>query len=373
MLLTWTFIVANTVTMNNSTGYGGLPRDTLIVSSVPKSAAGVEYGLSSGTLSLADLTALSNPSYLPTAVSVAPVTGTVAAVSYSFRNFSTYVIGTTQSYLGVSGDILGSGRFISAQDLATHSHVAVIGASVQAALFGTLNPIGQNIQIGGQVFTVVGTLAKRGFVGPTNLDDRVLVPETTFWGVISPANNQVIDSILIRSRSNSTVGQTAQQAFLVLMQSHSLTNPYQATFSVYTAAQLSSTQVISSSVLKRTLAIGTLVAAALAVWVLSLTLQRRRRYLYRHVRNKADELYMILAATRAGILGSVVGVGAGWLSKPFLAVLSPVFSPVTGLTVDNLVMTFLLGIALSVASLLPLVFAPSPESKPILDSSGLSG
>ena len=57
--------------------------------------------------------------------------------------------------------------------------VAVLGADTVAQLFGPLDPLGDNVRIGGVEFEVVGTLAAKGVAGAENRDDIVLIPVTT--------------------------------------------------------------------------------------------------------------------------------------------------------------------------------------------------
>ena len=73
------------------------------------------------------------------------------------------VIGTTPDYTTVRDVQIGSGRFITQQDLDRVQKVTVLGATVATELFGTANPIGQLITVGNTQLTVVGVLQEKAW------------------------------------------------------------------------------------------------------------------------------------------------------------------------------------------------------------------
>ena len=56
----------------------------------------------------------------------------------------------------------GYGRFLSDDDLSLWSKVCVIGEEIWRDLFAELDPIGREIKINNQRFTVVGVMESRG-------------------------------------------------------------------------------------------------------------------------------------------------------------------------------------------------------------------
>ena len=58
------------------------------------------------------------------------------------------VVGTTPDYTTVRGVQIGTGRFITQQDLDRVQKVVVLGSTVATELFGSSNPIGQLITVG---------------------------------------------------------------------------------------------------------------------------------------------------------------------------------------------------------------------------------
>jgi ABC-type antimicrobial peptide transport system permease subunit len=58
---------------------------------------------------------------------------------------------------------VGSGRYITAHDMETAAAVVVLGSTRARQLFGTADPVGKALNIGGNSYTVVGVTAERVF------------------------------------------------------------------------------------------------------------------------------------------------------------------------------------------------------------------
>ena len=97
------------------------------------------------------------------------------------RNANVSVDGTTTDYPAVQNSPLKYGRMFTAGDDAARQRYAVVGASVpdllgvnQAAI------VGQEIQIAGLSFEVIGVLAEKGSAGSfVNVDEMILIPLQT--------------------------------------------------------------------------------------------------------------------------------------------------------------------------------------------------
>jgi len=77
---------------------------------------------------------------------------------------------------------VNEGRYFNNNEVEIGKNIAIIGYEVQKALFPNTSPLGKEIKIRNQVFTVVGSIVKEGqsFLGiPTN-DYSVLIPYNSF-------------------------------------------------------------------------------------------------------------------------------------------------------------------------------------------------
>ncbi len=72
------------------------------------------------------------------------------------------VQGATASYAVVRGRKMESGRFLSEQDEESFARVCVLGHRLTLRLFGTEDPLGKRVTVGGREFRVVGVAAKLG-------------------------------------------------------------------------------------------------------------------------------------------------------------------------------------------------------------------
>ncbi|WP_040952550.1 ABC transporter permease [Gorillibacterium massiliense] len=119
---------------------------------------------------------------LPEFKTIAPtITKSSANLKYD-RTKDTYnVIGTNDRYLSILKVGVDKGRFLTAADEDFRNHVVVLGKTVKDELFGEFaDPIGENINIDGYVYTVVGVLKAQGSnISGTSADSNVFVPLET--------------------------------------------------------------------------------------------------------------------------------------------------------------------------------------------------
>jgi putative ABC transport system permease protein len=102
-------------------------------------------------------------------------------VKYLNRNANLNILGTTANYTKVRNFKVTHGRMFTPGEDAGRERVAVLGSSVPTMF--NIHPgaiIGQNIQIRGQPFEVIGVLEPKGSQGfGENPDERILVPLKT--------------------------------------------------------------------------------------------------------------------------------------------------------------------------------------------------
>jgi putative ABC transport system permease protein len=114
---------------------------------------------------------------------VNPSMDAVQDVKYRSETMPTVpVIGTTEKQNVMSSAQPEFGRFLSEFDVTYKRNVCVIGRDVREGLFGTANPIHQEIKIGRTAFRVVGVMEKQGggFGGGPSFDRQIYIPITAF-------------------------------------------------------------------------------------------------------------------------------------------------------------------------------------------------
>ena len=77
--------------------------------------------------------------------------------------------------------------------------VAVIGSTTATDLFGTADPVGKKMTLGGTPFTVVGVLATKGGTGFQDPDDVVIAPLPTVQNAFTGFGS--LGQILVEAKS----------------------------------------------------------------------------------------------------------------------------------------------------------------------------
>jgi putative ABC transport system permease protein len=101
-------------------------------------------------------------------------------VTYLNQNLNVNITGTTANYAKVRNYKVPYGRMFSDGDNGARQRYAVLGSAVPQLL--NVNPgslIGQNIDIKGQPFEVIGILDSKGSQGFMNPDEQILIPLKT--------------------------------------------------------------------------------------------------------------------------------------------------------------------------------------------------
>ncbi|PWN06668.1 ABC transporter permease [Rhodohalobacter mucosus] len=104
---------------------------------------------------------------------------------------SASLVGGTSSYFHTAGLNIAEGRAFNETDEQRAARVVVLGGSISDALFPNEDPLGKQIRIQGQRFTVIGVLERRGnFMGVEDNDNRMIVPISAYgtiydlrWGI----------------------------------------------------------------------------------------------------------------------------------------------------------------------------------------------
>src|SRR6266513_4258974 len=147
-----------------------------------------------------DVKGLSDKTRAPSLDLVAPTVGSSGTVTwngatYALQNF----IGGSPEFAEIRNTPVERGRTLTAEDVASHAKVAVIGYTVVEHLMGTgVDPIGQMVEFNGVRFRIVGLQVRKGSNGFQDQDDFMYAPITT-----------VIDNIVGNVDSFTIIGARA--------------------------------------------------------------------------------------------------------------------------------------------------------------------
>ncbi len=149
---------------------------------------------------------------------VAPEVRTWVAAKYGDNEWDTQVIGTLPAYQAVRNHWVEKGRFFGKEELDSWAKVCVIGKTVKSELFGDEEPIGKEIKIRGERFTVIGVMKEKGAFGWRDFDDQIFIPIITAQKRFT--GDDKVQEILVQTRTAESTDLAEKQVEALLTQRH---------------------------------------------------------------------------------------------------------------------------------------------------------
>jgi putative ABC transport system permease protein len=327
------------------------------------SGAGVRGGLGSATtLTVGDASALGSRTAAPDIRAVAPSRNTSQELSVGATNWTTSVVGTTPSWLGVRARTLSSGRFLTDADSTAATPVVVLGPTTAQELFGPIDPVGQSVTINSISFQVIGVLASAGSDSSTNLDDTAVIPMSTEVTRLSASNaRQSVSNVYVAATGQHTISAAYQEAESILLARHGLAAG-SADFTITTQNSLLTTATSVSKTL--TVLLGGIAALSLLVggigvmniMLVSVT-ERTREIGLRKALGATPAVIRRQFLVEASVLGTIGGIAGAALGVAGAYVLPHLISD--AITVSP---TAIAG-AIAVAVAIGLVFGVYPAGR----------
>ena len=236
-----------------------LGTNQLTISGGTSVSGGVRGGAGSAqTLTMADVTGLSDKGNAPDVSAVAPEDQASATVVNGDTNATTTVEGSTQDWLAANSRTVADGSFITSAEVSNHGLVAVLGATTASNLGAQ---VGAQITVSSTPFTVVGILTATGGSGFANPDDIVVIPLSTDQDLL--AGQGRVQRIVIASSTAATVGSAYLEADQLLLQLHHISDPSAADFNIVNQSSfLSTAQSVTTTL---TLLLASIAAISLLV------------------------------------------------------------------------------------------------------------
>jgi putative ABC transport system permease protein len=179
-------------------------------------------------------------------------------VKYGKTKKSVNLIGTTYEFAKYRNFLPSSnqGRWFTDEENDKKSNVVVLANKIAQDLFGSRNPLGKKIIVGGKNLKVIGVVDKKGstFGGP-DLDSYIFVPIKTSFKI---AGDEKIQSINIKINNGSQIDQFKKKITDTMLKRYD-----KDTFSVFDSSQLLSS--INSIIGTLTVALTGIAAISLVV------------------------------------------------------------------------------------------------------------
>ena len=93
---------------------------------------------------------------------------------------SPYVLGADEQYPTATAYTVGTGRFLTRDEVEHNALVTILGADVRDAIFPGEDPIGKDVTINGLRYRVIGVLDRKGEQFGYSPDNKVVIPYGAF-------------------------------------------------------------------------------------------------------------------------------------------------------------------------------------------------
>jgi putative ABC transport system permease protein len=106
------------------------------------------------------------------------------------------IVPVSQEFIDIQGLEFSKGRFYNESEANSGSNVIVLGDEIATSLFANLEPIGKNVRLYGQRFTVIGVLKKQGASLFDSDDASAFIP-VNFIRRLYGDNNAMLTNVII--------------------------------------------------------------------------------------------------------------------------------------------------------------------------------
>ncbi len=271
-------------------------------------------------------------------------------IVYGNKNWSTSLTGAGFDYGTMRASVPLVGRWFTQEEIQTRAKVAIVGVTVIKELFGNSNPLGKTIKINRINFTVIGIAPAKGFSGPQDEDDVVIIPVTT--AMYRVLGKDYLSGIFVEVTSPTMIEKAKITISELIRKRHRLKDD-DDTFNIRDMTEIQ--QMLSSTTKTMSLLLGSIAAISLIVggigimniMLVSVTERTREIGLRKAIgARKSDIMLQFLVESvgmtiSGGFIGILAGIGislilsffAGWAVKTSLisVVIATAFSAAIGI------------------------------------------
>jgi macrolide transport system ATP-binding/permease protein len=271
-------------------------------------------------------------------------------IVYGNKNWSSSLIGAGYEYGSMRAALPSVGRWFTRQEIQIREKSAIIGVTVAKELFGSNNPLGKTIKINRINFKVIGVAPAKGFSGPQDEDDVVIIPVTT--AMYRVLGRDYLSGIFVEVTESSKIDE-AKKAITEMIRTKRKLKDDDDSFNIRDMTEIQ--KMLSSTTQTMSLLLGSIAAISLLVggigimniMLVSVTERTREIGLRKAIgARKSDIMLQFLVESvgmtiSGGFVGVLTGVGisvilsvfAGWAVKTSLisVILATAFSALTGI------------------------------------------
>lgn len=241
---------------------------------------------------------------------------------------SVLVFGITPEYQVVQDYRIAKGRALTAVDVSQRMPVVILGAEIAEKLFETVDPIGQEIRLAGERFTVIGVNEAKGRVLGQSFDAFALIPISRFE---MRYGRRLTTTISVKMREAADVAPAMARAEEAMRVAHRLRPGEENDFSVETADALvdfwKQLTAVLFAVIPAVVAIGVVVGGIVIMNIMLMAVNERTREIGIRkavgARARDIERQFLAETIMLSAMGGVIGVFSGWAFAFAISLLSP--------------------------------------------------
>jgi putative ABC transport system permease protein len=256
---------------------------------------------------------------------VTPVIFTRSQAIGGQGNWRTIINGVSTDWQTIRDWPLKSGTFFSETDVRSMRKVAVLGSTVATNLFLGADPVGQQVQLRGVPFTVIGVLETKGQTASgTDQDDVIVVPYTTAQSRLSGSPR--IWQILAATYSPTDIPAAQQEIKTLLRESHRLGADDEDDFTIRNQTELadaaSGTTQVMSYLLAAIASISLLVGGIgiMNIMLVSVTERTREIGIRMAIGARGSDVLtqFLIESVVMSLLGGIIGLLVGFAGAAIL-------------------------------------------------------
>jgi putative ABC transport system permease protein len=316
--------------------------------------AAMAPGMAPASLTMDDAEAMRD---IRSVIAVNPTNESFVKLIVGNESVSVVIEGTTPEFQQLYDFEIASGRYISEIDIARRAMVVVLGSETAEDLFGSDDPVGQQVKVKDKRFTVIGVLEPKGVSSfGVSWDEMVITPITTFQTRLFPqttsSGEDAVQSIVVQVASAEVMDEVIEDIETLLRKRHRIDADEENDFAVMSLEQMLG--IFETITLALTVFLGLIGAISLLVgsigimniMLVSVTERTREIGIRKAVGAKRRDILLqfLIEAATLSFVGGAIGLTGAWLMAWGISQIN-----LGGFTINAVVSPFIVILAVSVS------------------------